>query len=62
MAVNFDKVVKLIKNNKYIFTIAVIKRAKELFNFYPSPQKSPVSFIEVASKEIEDKKIEITEE
>lgn len=62
MAVNFDKVVKLIKNNKYIFTIAVIKRARELFNLYPSPQKSPVSFIEVASKEIEDKKIEITEE
>lgn len=62
MPVDFDKVLKLIKNNKYIFTIAVIKRARELFNLYPSPQKSPVSFIEVASKEIEDKKIEITEE
>lgn len=62
MGINFDKVVKLSKDNKYIFTIAVIKRAKELFNLYPSPQKSPVSFIELASKEIEDKRIEISKE
>jgi len=62
MAVDFDKVVKITKNNKYIFTIAVIKRARELFNLYPSPQKSPVSFIDVASKEIEDGRIEVAKE
>ena len=49
-------------NNKYIFTVAVIKRARELFNLYPSPQKSPVSFIDIASKEIEENKIEISKE
>ncbi len=62
MAVNFDNVLKKMKNNKYIFTLLVIKRAKELFHLYPSPQKSPISFIEVASKEIEEDRIEISKE
>jgi len=62
MTVDFDKVVKIANNNKYIFTIAVIKRARELFNLYPSPQKSPISFIDIASKEIEENKIEISKE
>lgn len=62
MGINFDNVLKKVKYNKYIFTLLVIKRAKELFSLYPSPQKSPISFIDVASKEIEEERIEISKE
>ncbi len=59
MAINFDRAISRTKGNKYIFIIGVIKRAKELFSLYPSPQKSPVSFIELAAKDIEDNRIEV---
>lgn len=62
MAINFDRAIKRTKGNKYIFTIGVIKRAKELFSLYPSPQKSPVSFIELAAKDIEEERVEITKQ
>ncbi len=59
MAFNFDRAIRKTKGNKYIFTIGVIKRAKELFSLYPSPQKSPVSFIELAAKDIEEERVEV---
>lgn len=59
MVFNFDKAIKRTKGNKYIFTIGVIKRAKELFSLYPSPQKSPASFIDLAAKDIEEERVEV---
>ncbi len=58
--INFDNLLKVVNGNKYILTIAIFKRAKELFKLYPSPHRSPASFIDDAAEEIEGNKVEIT--
>lgn len=58
--INFDNLLKIVNGNKYVLTIGIFKRAKELFKLYPSPHRSPVSFIYDAAEEIEENKVEIT--